>query len=162
MVGYEVALTEALFGEIAKKLHRPRVVKKVDDPDFEAESRNVSALDQILNIAYGQTNEQVADYDRAENGEDDERRLTDDGGTFDLAAELVIVVKLADCHCNRLGGTGEDFGHQDLETKGESDENGGVENKEEGNLLDDLVQHPHVETQVVHLPQHEEPQGCGE
>ena len=53
MVGYQVALTEALFGEIAKKLHRPRVVKKVDDPDFEAESRNMRIVDEIFDITYG-------------------------------------------------------------------------------------------------------------
>ena len=59
-VGYEVALTGELFGEIAQELHCPRVIKEVDDPNFEAKPRHVGIFDEVLNIAYSQTDEQVA------------------------------------------------------------------------------------------------------
>ena len=50
MVGNKVALPGALFGKIAQKLHRPRVIEEVDDSDFEPKPRDMGIFYEIINI----------------------------------------------------------------------------------------------------------------
>ena len=93
-----MGLAAKLHGKEAQQLHRAGIIKQVDDPDFEAESRNMRIVDEIFDITNSQTDEEVAEYDWAEDSKEDERCPAEVGGTLYVAVELVIVVKLANCH----------------------------------------------------------------
>ena len=93
-----MGLTAKLHCKEAQQLHCAGIIKQVDDPDFEAESRNMRIVDEIFDITYSQSDEEVAENDWAEDSKEDESRSAEVGGTLDVAVELVIVVKLANCH----------------------------------------------------------------